>query len=353
MGFRYRKSINLGGGFRINLSKSGVGYSWGTKGFRVGKTASGRTRTTYSIPGTGISYVSESGGRKRQGGNQNQRRKQPLPHNNPPTPARQFQPTVDHYRNIESANIENFRSAEFISITSAIEHTIKMNKWGTGLIWCVFLCVLNPGLLVVPLIGIILKIVAHTKGAVHLEYDFDSEKGDEHNRRIGAWIILAEGDKEWQVITETHNTNTKVNAGASRSLNRKTCEIKKGTPFYVKANVDVIQVKLQKEMLLILPDKVFIIRGTKVGAESYDKVQISISSTNFVESNPVPKDAQVIGHTWQYVNKNGTPDRRYSNNKQLPVCLYGVVRLTSPSGINVEIQVSNIQKCRDFDMLIR
>ncbi len=32
MGFRYRKSINLGGGFRINLSKSGIGYSWGVKG---------------------------------------------------------------------------------------------------------------------------------------------------------------------------------------------------------------------------------------------------------------------------------------------------------------------------------
>ena len=61
MGFRYRKSINLGGGFRINLSKSGVGYSWGVKGFRVTKTASGRTRKTYSIPGTGISWVDESG----------------------------------------------------------------------------------------------------------------------------------------------------------------------------------------------------------------------------------------------------------------------------------------------------
>ncbi|HJI56226.1 MAG: DUF4236 domain-containing protein [Pseudoruminococcus massiliensis] len=31
MGFRYRKSINLGGGFRINLSKSGVGYKLGCK----------------------------------------------------------------------------------------------------------------------------------------------------------------------------------------------------------------------------------------------------------------------------------------------------------------------------------
>ena len=28
MGFRYRKSINLGGGFRVNISKSGIGYSW-------------------------------------------------------------------------------------------------------------------------------------------------------------------------------------------------------------------------------------------------------------------------------------------------------------------------------------
>lgn len=29
MGWRFRKSINLGLGFRINLSKSGIGYSWG------------------------------------------------------------------------------------------------------------------------------------------------------------------------------------------------------------------------------------------------------------------------------------------------------------------------------------
>lgn len=37
MGINFRKSINLGGGFRINLSKSGIGYSWGVKGFRVTK----------------------------------------------------------------------------------------------------------------------------------------------------------------------------------------------------------------------------------------------------------------------------------------------------------------------------
>ena len=56
MGFRFRKSVNLGP-LRINLSKSGVGYSVGTKGFRVTKRADGGVQSTASIPGTGISYT--------------------------------------------------------------------------------------------------------------------------------------------------------------------------------------------------------------------------------------------------------------------------------------------------------
>ena len=60
MGLRFRKSIKLGGGARINLSKSGVGFSLGTKGARLTQKSSGGTRSTLSIPGTGISYVKDS-----------------------------------------------------------------------------------------------------------------------------------------------------------------------------------------------------------------------------------------------------------------------------------------------------
>lgn len=59
MGFRFRKSFGKGP-FRITLSKSGVGYSAGVKGFRMTKKSGGGIRTTASIPGTGISYVSET-----------------------------------------------------------------------------------------------------------------------------------------------------------------------------------------------------------------------------------------------------------------------------------------------------
>ncbi|MGK4144478.1 DUF4236 domain-containing protein [Weissella paramesenteroides] len=59
MGFRYRKSKNFGP-FRVNLSKSGVGWSVGGKGFRYTKKANGGTRTTASIPGSGMSWVKDS-----------------------------------------------------------------------------------------------------------------------------------------------------------------------------------------------------------------------------------------------------------------------------------------------------
>ena len=56
MGFRFRKSLNLGP-LRINFSKSGIGYSVGNKFARVTKKANGGVRTTSTIPGTGITSI--------------------------------------------------------------------------------------------------------------------------------------------------------------------------------------------------------------------------------------------------------------------------------------------------------
>ena len=61
MAFYYRKSVNLGP-FRVNLSKSGLGYSVGGRGFRVGTTARGRKYTSFSIPGTGVGYRKSGAG---------------------------------------------------------------------------------------------------------------------------------------------------------------------------------------------------------------------------------------------------------------------------------------------------
>ncbi len=56
MGLRVRKSINIGP-LRINFSRSGISFSVGVKGFRISRSAKGKTSATVSIPGTGVSYV--------------------------------------------------------------------------------------------------------------------------------------------------------------------------------------------------------------------------------------------------------------------------------------------------------
>ncbi|MFN5497475.1 MAG: DUF4236 domain-containing protein [bacterium] len=55
MGWYFRRSLGIGP-FRVNLSRSGVGWSVGGRGFRVGRDARGRRTTNTSIPGTGIGY---------------------------------------------------------------------------------------------------------------------------------------------------------------------------------------------------------------------------------------------------------------------------------------------------------
>ena len=62
MGFRFRRSVSLFPGMRINLSKSGPSVSLGGGGATLNLSKRG-TRATFGIRGTGISYqVSSSSG---------------------------------------------------------------------------------------------------------------------------------------------------------------------------------------------------------------------------------------------------------------------------------------------------
>lgn len=104
MGFRFRKSKKLGP-FRFTLSKSGLGASVGVKGFRVTKTATGRVRTTVSIPGTGISYVKETRGKPNK---QNAApRRSDSPAQEPPTQAPRYNGNLPYDFSVYSEPVED------------------------------------------------------------------------------------------------------------------------------------------------------------------------------------------------------------------------------------------------------
>ena len=57
MGLRFRRSIKICKGVKVNFGKTGASLSVGTKGFHKTFHTSGKVTTSIGIPGTGISWV--------------------------------------------------------------------------------------------------------------------------------------------------------------------------------------------------------------------------------------------------------------------------------------------------------
>lgn len=57
MGLRFRKSVKIAPGVRLNISKKSVGVSAGVKGYRKSINSSGRVTTSIGTPVAGVSYV--------------------------------------------------------------------------------------------------------------------------------------------------------------------------------------------------------------------------------------------------------------------------------------------------------
>jgi len=81
MGFRFRRSIRILPGIRLNIGKRGVSTSIGVRGAHV-TIGHGKVRTTVGLPGTGLSYTHVEGHQKHQvatGQAQSQPVSEPLP----------------------------------------------------------------------------------------------------------------------------------------------------------------------------------------------------------------------------------------------------------------------------------
>ena len=187
---------------------------------------------------------------------------------------------------------------------------------------------------------VIAKSLFYKYGKIQLKYNIDNYP--KYNKKISAWTLLKESKKVWQVIKYVEVANEKYTAGASRKIKRIPIKILDKSPLFLKTNIKILQVKSRKEKLIFLPDIILIIRGTKVGAINYNDVEIKVSTTKFIETRLIkPRDATRVDNTWKYVNKDGTPDKRFKYNPHLYVYLYGHIYLTSINGFNYEIECSN------------
>jgi len=338
MGFYIRKALKVGP-LRFNLSKSGIGVSAGIKGCRLGTGPRGN----YVHMGRGGLYYRKTlpSGASKNTSRQSETQPDQLP---------QF--VNDPLEQIESSSVQGmtdsssealleelnkkkkkFRLLPIVTIASGIGLILISNaftqSWMALVAWTV-------------LLGLI--YLAYLKDQLNkstvLFYELEPEVEQRYEALHTAFDSLASCRGRWHIEAHGEINDRKRNAGASGIVKRDKITLTKKAPPFVKTNISAPNIPVGKRTLYFFPDKILVYTPDGIGAVSYKQLALDIEPTKFIETESVPQDAEIVDRTWQYVNKSGGPDKRFSNNPELPVVLYEYIHFTSETGLSEKIQIS-------------
>ncbi|MGY3131988.1 hypothetical protein ACVWZM_002670 [Bradyrhizobium sp. USDA 4501] len=356
MGLRFRRSFKIVPGVRLNLSGSGASVSLGPRGlhYTIGRHG---TRTTVGVPGSGVSWTTyqpySSAGSP-----------PPLPD---VTNSQQPPPLDDHGAVvIDSAPIDQLVA----NSTTDIARTLAAcaSRWRTyktliGILAVLFVAavvtIARSGTDIPPLAAFIIaagaililgSLIVHGRqsSTVVLDYELSADQSERFKALTRSFGELARCGRVWNVPLEKQEADWKRNAGASKLVERKQIHLGTGNPPLVTTNMDFLKLPVGRETVYLTPDAILVTVGNAVAGFGYGDVEATFRPARFIEEEAPPADATVVDQTWRYVNRQGGPDRRFNNNKQLPICLYGEIDLRSASGLNERIQCSRVDVAEQF-----
>ncbi len=341
MPFYIRKSVKAGP-FRFNLSKSGVGLSVGVKGLRVGTGPRGH----YIHAGRGGLYYRTSIGGSRPS-------KQKLSSGSTLEPDDlAFHDSGVHMRTIESGDVLGMRDAAFSSVLEEIrakQRQVKMSiiiGWALGLAGALGAIEIGGNAIILLVLGLpgwaLGRWIDSFRRTTVLFYDLESETQDGFKAVTTAFDNIAASQGKWHIVAsgKVQAAAWKRNAGASDLVRRKSAKLDYRLPAVIKSNITPPAVLVGTKTIYFFPDVALIEDGNRMGAVGYHDLTLRWADSRFIEEGNVPADAKVVDHTWQYPNKKGGPDKRFKNNRRLPVCLYEKLNLESKNGLNEQLQFS-------------
>lgn len=176
-----------------------------------------------------------------------------------------------------------------------------------------------------------------------LYYDLEGDAVTAYNRLASGFDGLNGCAAKWHIEAGgavQDLTTWKRNAGASHLVQRKATKLAYDLPAVIKSNVTPPALHVGRQIMYFMPDVVLVKDGGRVGAVKYTDLNIRWQDSRFIETERVPSDANIVDYTWQHPNRSGGPDRRFKNNRQIPICLYEAMHLTSNSGVNELVEFS-------------
>ena len=356
MSWTFRKRVKIIPGIHLNVSKSGISTTIGIRGANVNIGKRGTYLNT-GIPGTGISHR-----QKISNGNKNK------PNLSPDHSGRAPADNIisSDVQEITSQNMEGVKQTIMLAHQQRVDLRRDILKVKAALAKTKSKQLLSY----IFIFGLFNKEKAAEikadieaqkstiielgeeveKSYVALDIDFSEEMKTEYNSLIESFKALSHSKKIWDVTGAYDEDRRRTRSAASTVIKKNETIIGFKQLPDIKSKYEAMYFKnLNGADIYIYPNFVIMYeKKGKFGVIDYSELDFMAIRTRFIETGRVPKDSKVIDKTWAKVNKNGTPDKRFKGNYQIPIVAYGDIVMRTETGVNENWQFSNYEKCIEF-----
>ena len=353
MAWSYRRRIKIIPGVHLNFSKSGISTSIGIKGSNITFGKKG-TYINTGIPTLGIYNRQKLLDQKKN-----------LP--SPPTPGQSDD-------NIFSTDIQEITSQNMQGIKEAILMSAQQRKELKNDQLKIRGTIRNSRLKLAAsyifLYGLIKKSIPQNIRTdiknqqeatsqlqiqiencyVKLETEFEIEISEKYKTLFCTFTQLILSNRIWDVTSAFYQDRVAARSSANTLLKKREVKFAIKSLPDIKSNFQALYFQNANGAdLYIYPGFIVMYSSeSNFALIGIDEVDFSHGFVRFTETESVPGDSIIIDQTWLKVNKNGSPDRRFKGNYQIPIVKYGKIRLQTTTGLNEEYQFSNYDFTAQF-----
>jgi hypothetical protein len=176
------------------------------------------------------------------------------------------------------------------------------------------------------------------------QIDIEPETAEAYYKMRDEFSALSESHKIWDTLERREVNRRAERSAAYEAVAREP----------VSFSLDRCDLILWEQLVPHLPNRtggeMYIYPGFilyRVSRQAFALIEVrdvtlAFQRVRFIEDQPIPADAKIVGQAWAKSNKDGSPDRRFRDNYRIPVALYGSMLFTSGSGLQEEFQISAV-----------
>lgn len=352
MALKFRKRVRVFPRFYLNLSKSGMSATVGMRGLNVNVGKKGTYLNT-GIPGTGI-YD-----RVKLNGKQSNDNNVPVDNFNPATSTipddaveiKSYQPELVTSEGLFGLK-ESIINAQIVKEELRQDKNKLALKTTFSLLLMVFSYILIFGFFIKWFKNnyIILKQASNEAKETYenfkldIEFNMDQSILNDYLTLKKNFEQLANINVIWDITSAKSVDRVKERSAAGTSITRTKVKFSKSSLDYINTKYEALRFQnANGGDMFLYPGFIVMIdkQNKEFGLIDFREINIEHHGQRFVETEGVPKDSKVVDRTWKYVNKSGSPDKRYKDNYEIPIALYYELTISSTKGLFESYQFSN------------